>query len=134
MGCSSRFCVVRLAAHSFLQRRAPPRRSGYRVIDMSAVISGPWCCSIMADQGADVIKLEGPSGPDLTRGLGAQPEMATKGMDQAGLSAMYVTANRGKRSTTVDLQQLAGVEVLKRMVAHSDVVVQNYRCSRPPRR
>ena len=78
----------------------------------------------MADQGADVIKLEGPSGPDLTRGLGAQPEMATKGMDQAGLSAMYVTANRGKRSTTVDLQQLAGVEVLKRMVAHSDVVVQ----------
>ena len=99
----------------------PPRQrsgplSGIRVVDMSAVISGPWAASMLADQGADVIKIEGPAGPDLTRGLGSAAE--------PGMASMYVTANRGKRSATIDLQQPRGVEVLKQMVRHSDVVIQ----------
>ena len=92
---------------------------GFRVLDMSAVISGPWSASILADQGADVIKVEGPGRPDITRELGGSPE--------PGMAAMYVTANRGKRSVTIDLQQPQGVEVLKLMVKHSDVVIQNFR-------
>lgn len=92
---------------------------GIRVLDMSAVISGPWSTSIMADQGADVIKIESPAGPDMTRALGPSPT--------PGLGAMYVTANRGKRSITLDVQKPEGVAVLKRLVTKCDVVVQNYR-------
>lgn len=66
-----------------------------------------------------MIKIEGPAGPDLTRGLGATPE--------PGMAAMYVTANRGKRSVTIDLQDPRGVEALKLMVKNSDVVIQNFR-------
>lgn len=93
--------------------------AGFRVLDMSAVISGPWGASILADQGADVIKIEGPAGPDLTRGLGSSPA--------EGMAGMYTTANRGKRSVTIDLQRPRGVEVLKLMAKHSDVVIQNFR-------
>ena len=57
--------------------------AGFRVLDMSAVISGPWGASILADQGADVIKIEGPAGPDLTRGLGSSPA--------EGMAGMYTT-------------------------------------------
>jgi crotonobetainyl-CoA:carnitine CoA-transferase CaiB-like acyl-CoA transferase len=100
-------------------RQATGPLAGYRVLDMSAVISGPWSASILADQGADVIKIEGPARPDITRGLGSSPEL--------GMAAMYVTANRGKRSVTLDLQQERGVEALKLMVKQSDVVIQNFR-------
>lgn len=93
--------------------------TGIRVLDMSAVISGPWGASILADQGADVVKIEGPMRPDLTRRLGGSPEL--------GMASMYVTANRGKRSVTIDLHEPRGVELLKVMVAQSDVVIQNFR-------
>jgi hypothetical protein len=99
-------------------RALPGPLSGIRVLDMSAVISGPWAASVLADQGADVIKIEAPNGPDLTRSLGPGPP---------GLGSMYVTANRGKRSITLDLQKEEGVRVFKQLVAQSDVVVQNYR-------
>jgi crotonobetainyl-CoA:carnitine CoA-transferase CaiB-like acyl-CoA transferase len=93
--------------------------TGIRVLDMSAVISGPWATSILADQGADVIKIESPTGPDLTRFLGPTPV--------TGMGSMYMTANRGKRSVTLDLQKAEGVTLLKQLAAKVDVVVQNYR-------
>eukprot|EP00931_Biecheleriopsis_adriatica_P044665 TRINITY_DN25578_c0_g1_i12.p1 TRINITY_DN25578_c0_g1~~TRINITY_DN25578_c0_g1_i12.p1 ORF type:complete len:396 (+),score=55.93 TRINITY_DN25578_c0_g1_i12:181-1368(+) len=92
---------------------------GIRVVDLASVISGPWATSFLADQGADVIKVEDPKGPDLTRGLGPNPG--------SGMAAMFVTCNRGKRGVTLDLQQPRGLEVLKRLVKKSDVVVMNYR-------
>jgi crotonobetainyl-CoA:carnitine CoA-transferase CaiB-like acyl-CoA transferase len=96
--------------------------AGIRVLDMSAVISGPWATSFLADQGAEVIKLEGPRGPDLTRMLGPGPPSGS-----AGMAGMYVSANRGKRSIVLDLGSAEGLAALMRLAASVDVVVQNYR-------
>jgi crotonobetainyl-CoA:carnitine CoA-transferase CaiB-like acyl-CoA transferase len=91
---------------------------GIKVLDLSAVISGPFCCQILADQGAEVIKIEPHGMGDLTR-IGAY-RVGT-------ISAMYSTTNRGKRSVALDLSQHEGVAVLKRLAADADVVVQNFR-------
>lgn len=107
----------RTSSHMVAARSGP--LSGIRVLDMASVISGPWATSFLADQGAEVIKLEPPDGPDMTRGLGPR--------GGKGLGAMYVTANRGKRSMTLDVQKSEGVSVVKRLVKTYDVVVQNYR-------
>ncbi len=92
--------------------------SGVKVIDLSAIISGPWCCQILADQGAEVIKVEPHGVGDLTR---------AGGFRVGSISAMYGAANRGKQSVRLDLGQPEGVAVLKRLVADADVIVQNFR-------
>ena len=92
--------------------------AGIKVIDMSAVISGPMCCQILADQGAEVIKVEPHGVGDLTR-IG--------GFRVGTISAMYAAANRGKASVRLDLSQPAGIEAFKRLAADADVVVQNFR-------
>ncbi len=92
--------------------------AGIKVIDVSAVISGPMCCQILADQGADVIKVEPRKIGDLTR-IG--------GFRVGNISAMYAAANRGKASVALDLSKPEGVEVFKRLVADADVIVQNFR-------
>lgn len=99
-------------------RRSGPL-TGIQILDMSTVISGPWATSFLADQGADVIKIEAPGAPDMTRGLGPQPV--------PGLGAMHITVNRSKRSLLLDIRKPRGVAVLKRLVAKCDAVVQNYR-------
>lgn len=91
--------------------------SGYRIIDLSSVISGPVATVLLADQGADVIKVEAPNG-DIIRRMGL-------GTD--GLSPGFLTANRGKRSIVVDLKQAAGVALVKTLVADADVFIQNFR-------
>ena len=91
---------------------------GIKVIDLSAVISGPFVCQILADQGAEVIKVEPHGVGDLTR-IG--------GFRVGNISAMYATANRGKKSVMLDLGKPEGVAVLKQLVADADVVVQNFR-------
>ena len=91
---------------------------GIKVLDLSAVISGPFCCQILADQGAEVIKVEPHGIGDLTR-IGAY-RVGT-------ISAMFSTANRGKKSVALDLGHPDGVAALKRLVADSDVLVQNFR-------
>jgi crotonobetainyl-CoA:carnitine CoA-transferase CaiB-like acyl-CoA transferase len=96
----------------------PGPLSGIKVIDVSAVISGPMCCQILADEGAEVIKVEPRQIGDLTR-IGA--------FRVGDVSAMYASANRGKQSVALDLSQPAGVEVFKRLVADADVLVQNFR-------
>ncbi len=90
--------------------------SGIRVIDLTRVIAGPVCTMLLADQGADVIKVEPPEG-DAVRGP------ATAG----GFSPMFVSANRGKRTLALDLKQSAGRDVLLRLASTADVLVENFR-------
>ena len=89
---------------------------GYRIIDITQVISGPLATRILADQGADVIKIEPPVG-DILRHMGGV----------SGISPTYATTNRSKRSIALDLKQDAAIEVVKKLVASADVFIQNNR-------
>lgn len=91
--------------------------SGIRVIDLTTVISGPMCTMILADQGADVIKVERADG-DYTRHL------ATR---RGGHSASYLNNNRNKKSIVVDLKNPTDLEAVKRLTAAADVFIQNFR-------
>jgi len=91
---------------------------GFRILDLSAVISGPYGTMILADQGADVIKVEPPGRGDFTRSAGNK---------QGGMSASFLNNNRNKRSITLDLRHSDGVAVVKRLAATCDVLVQNFR-------
>ena len=90
--------------------------AGIRVIDLTTVISGPVCTMILADQGADVIKVEPPTG-DIARRTAGDGEF----------TAMFASANRGKRSVALDLKQPAALEAVRRLIAGADVLVQNFR-------
>ncbi len=91
--------------------------SGIRVLDFSRVLSGPHCTRMLADLGADVIKIEPPAG-DLTR-------FATPRRN--GLSSYFVQQNVGKRNLSIDLTSPRGVETVLDLVEHADVLVENYR-------
>jgi len=91
--------------------------SGFRILDLSAVISGPFGTMILADQGADVIKVE-PVNGDFTRAAGNQMN---------GMSASFLNNNRNKRSIAVDLKAPGGVDLVKRLAKDCDVFVQNFR-------
>src|SRR5271167_4316943 len=96
----------------------PGPLDGIRVIDLTQMISGPMATMILADQGADVIKVEPPGIGDLVRAMGGR---------KSGLSPTFAVANRNKRSIVIDLKQPPGLEVLKRLIPNADVVVQNFR-------
>ena len=91
--------------------------AGIKIVDLSSVISGPVATVLLADQGADVIKVEPPQG-DIIRRMG---------MGTTVLSPAFVTANRGKRSVCIDLKQDQGVDLVRRLVADADVFIQNFR-------
>ena len=91
---------------------------GFRILDLSAVISGPYGTMILADQGADVIKVEPPGTGDFTRSAGNK---------SGGMSASFLNNNRNKRSIALDLRHPDGVAVVKRLAATCDVIVQNFR-------
>ena len=91
--------------------------SGFRIIDLSSVLSGPAATVLLADQGADVVKVESPTG-DIVRRMG-------RGHD--GLSPAFVAANRGKRSVCLNLKESAGIDMVKRLVTNADVFIQNFR-------
>lgn len=98
----------------------PGPLSGVRVLDLTGVVSGPFATMFLADQGADVLKIE-PIGGDITRRSRAT-------IDNAGeFSALFISSNRGKRSLSIDMKSDAGREVLAKLVAQSDVLVQNFR-------
>ena len=97
---------------------AAPPLAGLRVLDMTQVLSGPYCTQVLADLGADVIKLEPPQG-DLARAM--QPHFI--GAD----SVYFVSLNRNKRSVAVDLKTPEGVDLVRRLAARCDVVVENNR-------
>ncbi|NIP14586.1 MAG: CoA transferase [Pseudomonadales bacterium] len=91
--------------------------TGVRVLDLTSMISGPVATMLLGDQGADVIKVEPLTG-DLVRYMGPNRD---------GLTSGFISSNRNKRSIAVDLKQEAGMDVVKRLVATSDVFVQNFR-------
>jgi crotonobetainyl-CoA:carnitine CoA-transferase CaiB-like acyl-CoA transferase len=96
----------------------PGPLDGTRIVDVTQMISGPLATMILADQGADVVKVEPPGRGDLVRGIGP---------GRAGLAPIFVTANRNKRSVAIDLKTAAGVALVERLVAGADVFVQNFR-------
>jgi len=102
-----------------------------RVLDLTRVLAGPWCTQLLADLGADVIKVERPVGKkamggDDTRGWGPPWLKDAQGHD-TDQSAYYLCANRGKRSITIDFSRKAGQEILKELVKKCDVLIENYR-------
>jgi crotonobetainyl-CoA:carnitine CoA-transferase CaiB-like acyl-CoA transferase len=91
---------------------------GLRVIDQTQVMAGPFCAMLLADMGADVIKVEPPEGEHTRRtGVEIRP----------GVSAAFLAVNRNKRAVTVNLKKPEGVALLKRLVATADVLIENYR-------
>ena len=92
--------------------------SGIRIIDASAVVSGPLAIRVLADQGADVIKVEIPGQGDVLRYVGSSRD---------GMTANFHMANRGKRSIAINLSHARGVEILKLFIGQADVFIQNWR-------
>lgn len=92
--------------------------AGIRVLDLSAMLSGPWAADLLGDQGADVIKIEPPGAGDHVRALRNQSQ---------GLASMFINVNRSKRSLTLNLKHPDGIVTLRSLVAGADVLVQNFR-------
>ncbi len=92
--------------------------SGIRIVDMTTMLSGPWAAMILADQGADVIKVEVPGVGDHVRSLGNQ---------RAGMSAMFLNINRNKRSISVDVKNPQGRDLVRKLAGTADVFMQNFR-------
>jgi len=103
-----------------------PPLTGVRVLDISRALAGPYCTMMLGDLGADVIKVERPGSGDESRGWGP-PFVGQPYGPYRGESAYFLAANRNKRSITVDLQSAEGQEIIRRLAAISDVLVENYR-------
>ena len=102
-----------------------PPLAGIRVIELARVLAGPWAGQMLADLGADVIKVENPDGGDDTRQWGPP---FVEGKDGENLSAAYYhSANRGKRSIVADLRTEEGQEIVRRLVKMADVVIENFK-------
>ena len=93
--------------------------AGYRVLELAHLIAGPVCGMYLADMGADVVKIEQPTGGDASR--------TAYGTHVGGESAVFVTVNRNKRSAAIDLAQPEGRAAFERLVARADVVLEAYR-------
>ncbi len=103
---------------SWNERRPSGTMSGIRVLDLSIALTGPYAAALLADQGADVIKVERPGIGDIARWVGVSVN---------GMSALYLVCNRGKRSIVADLRSRKESRSSARLAAECDVFVQNYR-------
>jgi crotonobetainyl-CoA:carnitine CoA-transferase CaiB-like acyl-CoA transferase len=97
-----------------------------RVLDLSRVLAGPWCGQLLADLGAQVIKVERPGEGDDTRSWGP-PFLKDRDGQPTAESAYFMSANRGKRSITVDVSTAAGQAIIRELASRSDVVIENYK-------
>ena len=100
-----------------LQRKMPGPLDGCRVLDLSKVIAGPLCTQYLGELGAEIVKVESPEGGDDTRGW---PPL------RGDTGAVFLSLNRGKRSVALDLKTAAGRDVVRRLAARSDVVVESF--------
>ncbi|HET9222556.1 MAG TPA: CoA transferase, partial [Roseiflexaceae bacterium] len=91
---------------------------GIRVLDLSRALAGPYCSMMLGDMGADVLKVEQPGVGDNARGWG--PPF------QGGESSYFLSVNRNKHSIAINLRDARGAEVLRRLVARSDVLLENF--------
>jgi CoA:oxalate CoA-transferase len=93
-----------------------------RILDLTNVLSGPFCCHQLAHMGAEVIKVEVPGHGDLARQLGADPEL-----NEQYMGTSFLAQNSGKKSITINLKSEEGKDIFKRLVRDTDVVVENFR-------
>ncbi len=110
--------------HSRPQRTGP--LSGLRVLDMSRVLAGPWSGQLMADFGADVVKVERPGVGDDTRGWGP-PYLKDAAGKETGEAAYYMSANRAKRSLTLDISTPEGQKTCAALAGRADILLENYK-------
>ena len=96
--------------------------SGVRVLDLTNVLAGPFCCHQLAHLGAEVIKIERPGGGDLARQLGADPAL-----NAADMGVSFLAQNAGKASVTLNLKDQRGKDLLRKLVRTAHVVVENFR-------
>ncbi|MEJ7776329.1 MAG: CaiB/BaiF CoA-transferase family protein [Sphingomicrobium sp.] len=97
--------------------------AGIRVLDLSRVLAGPWCTQLLADLGADVVKVEKPGSGDDTRHWGPP----WHGRDGERVAAYFLSANRGKKSAAIDIASEEGAELVRRLAGNSDIVVENFK-------
>lgn len=96
---------------------------GIKVLDLSRVLAGPWCTQLLADLGAEVIKIERPGSGDDTRHWG--PPWHGEGKDR--VAAYFLSANRGKKSAAIDFSQAEGAALVRRLAQQADIVVENFK-------
>lgn len=102
-----------------------PPLAGLRVLELARILAGPWCGQLLADLGAEVIKVERPGGGDDTRTWGPP---FLKGADGADLGAAYFhSTNRGKRSVAVDFETEEGQQIIRDLARQSDVLIENFK-------
>ncbi|GLQ78667.1 CoA transferase [Mesorhizobium huakuii] len=104
---------------------AEPPLKGVRVVELARILAGPWAGQMLADLGADVIKVESPDGGDDTRKWGPPFVMSHDGENLS--AAYYHSCNRGKRSIAIDFSTPEGAETVRRLVATSDVLIENFK-------
>jgi len=100
-----------------------PPLAGIRVLDLSRVLAGPWCTQLLADLGAEVIKVERPGAGDDTRHWG--PPWYGEGEDR--VAAYFLSANRGKKSAAIDFAKPEGAALVRKLAEQSDIVVENFK-------
>ena len=96
---------------------------GIKVLDLSRVLAGPWCTQLLADLGAEVLKIERPGAGDDTRHWGPP----WHGEGERRVAAYFLSCNRGKKSAAIDFSQPAGAALVRKLAADADVVVENFR-------
>ena len=106
---------------------APAALAGIRVLDLSRVLAGPWSTQILADLGADVVKVEAPGRGDDTRAWGPPFLQGPDGQDEIGTSTYYLAANRNKRSIAVDFASPEGAALLRQLATKADIVIENFK-------
>jgi crotonobetainyl-CoA:carnitine CoA-transferase CaiB-like acyl-CoA transferase len=100
--------------------------TGFRVLDLSRILAGPWASQMLADLGAEVIKIERPGSGDDTRGWGP-PYMPDQSGNATSEAAYFHAANRGKQSVCIDMSQPAGQQLIQQLAAHCDVIIENFK-------
>ncbi|MEQ8935950.1 MAG: CaiB/BaiF CoA-transferase family protein [Amphiplicatus sp.] len=109
-----------------MSKQAPARPlDGVLVLDLSRVLAGPWASQILADLGADVIKIERPGEGDDTRGWG--PPFLHDETGEATDAAYFLAANRNKRSVAIDIARPEGAALIKRLAAKADILLENFK-------
>ena len=104
---------------------ANPPLHGIRVIELARILAGPWAGQLLADLGADVIKVESPDGGDDTRKWGPPFVEGTNGENLS--AAYYHSCNRGKRSIAIDFSTPEGAETVRRLIRTADVLIENFK-------
>ena len=118
--------MVRVPQRSRRDKPVPGPLSHLTVLDLSRVLAGPWCTQLLADLGAEVLKIEKPGSGDDTRSWGPPFLKDTQGRD-TGEAAYYLACNRGKKSVAVDFTQREGQTIVRELARGADIVVENFK-------